>query len=303
MKKRRQLNRQGKFLVFVLMTLSLFFIVGLMDSHSEKEAHKKEKAVPSNAAEPLIPTFESKEMFSKSKLNQSIQAKKLKEKEESVAQNREEQRKKDQKDKAIYLTFDDGPTTHTTELLQVLDHYDAKATFFMIGPNIKQHSEVVKRIANQGLGLGLHGISHSVHDIYADKTAPTKEMTEAQQILQEITGIRSKLVRLPYGSVPYLTDDMRYLLYQNGFKIWDWNVDSKDWELGDKRYVKQTIQEIEKLEQADQTPVVLMHDRKKTIRYLPQLLGYLKKNGYQTKKITNEVPALTFTCNGRCYAI
>ncbi|MGY0692503.1 polysaccharide deacetylase family protein [Virgibacillus sp. FSP13] len=304
MKKRRHLNHRGKMLVLVLSVLSLFFLVGLIN-HAKK-ADQTVESIPSKSAEQSMSAIGPK-TFTDSKLNQSIHEKEIEKKlqkhQEKIAEKREHQRTKDQKSKAIYLTFDDGPTTHTSQLLDVLEHYNAQATFFMIGPRIENNPEVVKRMAELGLGLGLHGISHSVEQIYSSQTAPLKEMTEDQRIVEEVTGNHTQLVRLPYGSVPYLTEDMRYLLYQNGFHIWDWNVDSRDWELGDGRFVNKTIQEIEKVEQLGETPVVLMHDQPETIRHLPKLLSYLQKKGYQTKKITKDVPALTFTCNGRCYAI
>ncbi|WP_106496408.1 polysaccharide deacetylase family protein [Lentibacillus sp. Marseille-P4043] len=298
MKRRRHLNRRGKLLVLVLSILSLFFLVGLMD-YAKKGADPK----ATKPAEQSMSTIGPKKTFTDSKLNHSILEKKVQERQKKVAEKREHQRIKDQKGKAIYLTFDDGPTTDTSQLLDVLEHYNVQATFFMIGPRIENNPEVVKRMAELGLGLGLHGISHSVGQIYSSQTAPLKEMRQDQRIVEEVTGNHTQLVRLPYGSVPYLTEDMRYLLYKNGFQIWDWNVDSRDWELGDGQFVNKTIQEIEKVEEQGETPVVLMHDQPETIHYLPKLLSYLQKNGYQTKKITKEVPAITFTCNGRCYAI
>ncbi|WP_188456474.1 polysaccharide deacetylase family protein [Virgibacillus oceani] len=303
MRQRKHLNRKGKWLVFAIMTITAFIIAVLVGDHEATKAKQSSEPISSLSAAPIIPTFESKEEFSNSALNQSIKEKSLEEKEALIAEKRKDQREKEQQTKAIYLTFDDGPTSHTDQLLDILDQYEMQATFFMLGPNIKQYPDAVKRMANEKFGLGLHGISHNIHDIYQNSQSPTKEMKEAQQILENVTGIHSPLIRLPYGSVPYLTEEMRYSLYQHEFTIWDWNVDSEDWELGDARYVQTTIKEIEELEQSGQTPVVLLHDKKETITHLPKLLSYLKNNGYHTEKITKEIPALTFTCNGRCYAI
>ena len=54
-------------------------------------------------------------------------------------------------------------------------------------------------------------------------------MLENQEIMKSITGISTDISRVPYGSIPYLTEEMRYLLDQNDFQVWDWNVDSRDW--------------------------------------------------------------------------
>ncbi len=111
------------------------------------------------------------------------------------------------------------------------------------------------------------------------------------------------MIRLPYGSVPYLTMDMRYHLDQADFKIWDWNIDSEDWALKDRRFVNKVIQEMENLSRAGESPIILLHDKPETIQYLPQLLNYLQKNNYQTKVLTDDQIPYTFQCNGRCYSI
>lgn len=208
-----------------------------------------------------------------------------------------------QKAKVIYLTFDDGPSSDASKLLDVLNEYDAKATFFMLGPNMERNPEIVKRMVKEDFGVGLHGVTHDAHQIYRSKAAPVNEMTKAQRILDEISGIQSDLVRLPYGSIPYLTEEMRFLLGQKNFEIWDWNVDSQDWEVKDGSFVDQTIDSIMALEKAGRTPVVLMHDKPKTIKQLPKLLKLLKQEGFEFKSLTNELTPLTFKCEGRCRSI
>src|SRR5699024_7273423 len=97
----------------------------------------------------------------------------------------------------------------------ILNDYNMEATFFMLGPNMEEHPEVVKRMADEGFGLALHGITHEVEEVYSDPSAPVEEMSDAQEILESITDVSSNIVRLPYGSVPYLTEEMRFLLNQD----------------------------------------------------------------------------------------
>ncbi|ASK61914.1 polysaccharide deacetylase [Virgibacillus phasianinus] len=285
MNKHRHLNRRGKLMVLMLSITALLLFIGLIGGNKNEKADQRVSSIPATPAAQLLSSFAPKKAFANSKLDQSIQS------------------KEDNQEKTIYLTFDDGPTSHTSQLMDTLNQYNAKATFFMLGPNIRSHPSVVKRAVEEGFGIGLHGISHSVEQIYASKSAPLEEMTKDQSILQKITGLETDLVRLPYGSIPYLTVDMRELLNEGGFNIWDWNVDSRDWELKDGSYIKNTIQEIQEVEQRGETPVVLMHDKQETIRYLPELLAYLQQEGYKTKKLTNGIPALTFRCAGRCRAL
>ncbi|WP_096186940.1 polysaccharide deacetylase family protein [Evansella halocellulosilytica] len=63
------------------------------------------------------------------------------------------------------------------------------------------------------------------------------------------------MIRTPYGSIPYLTNSFREVLGNNGFKLWDWNIDSDDWNLSDGEYVKNVISQIEKLDKVGETPI------------------------------------------------
>ncbi|MEN1967521.1 polysaccharide deacetylase family protein [Lentibacillus sp. N15] len=300
---RRRLNIKGKIAVAVLLVTMLVLLFGLTGMSKKNTSSSDEKVVQPTPLETLSYTFEPMKAFADSTLNQSVIVEQRNKEELARQQAVAEQNQADQEQHAIYLTFDDGPSKVSHQLLNTLDKYQMKATFFMLGLNMKDHSDVVKRMKNEGFGLGLHGITHQAGKIYANPAAPVKEMTKDQQILVDIAGVKSKLVRLPYGSVPYLTEDMRDLLREKDFKIWDWNVDSRDWELKNKQYVQQTIEEIQQLEQAGETPVILMHDRPETVQHLSTLLNYIRKQGYQTKVLTNDMPAITFPCEGRCYSI
>lgn len=301
-RQRKRLNQKGKVAVLILLTFVLILLIGwdTISKAMTKDATTSISAIP---AKTLSRSFDSKKAFANSDLHQSIQHKKERQQEKAQHQKALKQLKKDQNHKVVYLTFDDGPTAKTDQLLNILDQYDAKATFFMLGANMKNHPSAVKRMVNEGFGVGLHGVSHDKQKFYSAKKAPVKEMTEDQQILHNITGVDSTLIRVPYGSIPYLTVEMRALLEEHAFKIWDWNVDSNDWKLKDQRFVQKTIEDIENHEQAGIAPVVLLHDKASTIDELPQLLSYLQQHDYKMKKIANDKTPLTFQCEGRCHAV
>src|SRR5699024_1450361 len=293
-----KLNKKVKIIGAVL----LFFviIIGLVVFGKDTSTVQKSAATP---LETVSESHENVDSFADSPLNESVIEKEQREKEEAEQKQLKAQHEKDLVENAIYLTFDDGPSEEAEELLDILGEYNMKATFFMLGPNMEDHPDVVKRTKDLGHGLALHGITHEVDQIYQDPSAPLEEMTEDQEILEDITGLSSDMVRLPYGSVPYLTEKMRYELDQEGFHIWDWNVDSDDWEGTDGSYVPQTIQKIEDTKEEGEAPVVLLHDKKETIEHLPELLDYIQKQGYKTKVLDNEMTPLTFSCEGRCYPI
>ncbi|MGN7407934.1 polysaccharide deacetylase family protein [Sporosarcina sp. SAFN-010] len=296
----KRLNNKGKALSVILMVAVVFLLTGLVIDNKKDEV---KSTLHTTSLETLSVSFDPMEDFAESTLRQSIILKERQEKEVTRKQAVAKQNEIDQREKAIYLTFDDGPSAVTDQLLDILDDFQMKATFFMIGPNIKVHSKSVVRMKKEGFGLGLHGITHEAGKIYSSPSAPVDEMSEDRDILEKVTGVRSNLIRLPYGSIPYLTEDMRYLLDKSDFNVWDWNVDSRDWELKDRRYVQHTKQEINRYMQAGVTPVVLLHDKPHTIEYLPELLSYIKNKGYQTKVLTNEQPPVTFQCEDRCYSI
>lgn len=299
MRSRKRLNRRGKIAVSVLFIVLIVLISGLFGDNQKKLAKEKDNQAENTMA--VIPfSVEPLVAFTDSTLSRSIIESTNEKSEVTRKKEYAKQNKIDQKENAIYLTFDDGPTNVTDELLDILSDYHMNATFFMVGPNIKQYPEVVKRMHEEGFGLALHGMTHDVYKIYRNETAPLEEMLENQEILSEVTGMSTEVIRLPYGSIPYLTEGMRYMLAQYNFKIRDWNVDSLDWKLNNKSYVQHTIQEIEEMKQKGLTPVILLHDRQETVKHLPKLLSYLKEQGYKTKILTNDSPPLTFPCEGRC---
>ncbi|EHS58532.1 polysaccharide deacetylase [Paenibacillus sp. Aloe-11] len=198
--------------------------------------------------------------------------------------------------RTIYLSFDDGPTAHTSQLLDILDKYNAKATFFMLGPEIRQHSAVMKRMVEEGHGLGLHGMSHQVKKIYASPAAALAEMNQDNEILFQATGKRTSLIRTPYGSKPYLKKAYRDQLTGAGYHIWDWNIDSNDWRYtkNPEHFVKTVLSDIRRLKKQGRTPVVLMHDKPSTIKVLPQIMAALQKEGYSFKPLNNNLTPLNF---------
>lgn len=299
-RRRKRLNTRGKIAVSILLTIMIVLLSGLA-GHDEKKAINEGDFNIENSLDVLSFSSEPVAAFADSTLSQSIIEKESEEREAAREKEVARQNKIDQEEHAIYLTFDDGPTNVSDQLLDLLDEYEMKATFFMVGPRIEEYPEVVNRMHEEGFGLALHSMTHDAGKLYSSPSAPSEEMIENQKVLEDVTGVRSDLIRLPYGSIPYLTEDMRYILDQNDFIVWDWNVDSLDWELRDERYVQHTIEKIEKKEQEGKIPVVLLHDKPETIKYLPDLLSYIKKEGYKTKVLTSDMPPLTFSCDGRCY--
>lgn len=181
-------------------------------------------------------------------------------------------------EKVAYLTFDDGPNKYTPKVLDILKKKHVKATFFVIGGRIARSPDTMSRIVREGHYIGLHSMSHDTKRLYnGDPFALVTEMEQTRTIVHATTGLDSQLVRVPYGSRPYLKENYRNALVQEQYKLWDWTIDTYDWKSnGDpstvvERLINQTDEEVE---------VILMHDSAVTVKALPQIIDYLHSQGY-----------------------
>lgn len=181
--------------------------------------------------------------------------------------------------KVVYLTFDDGPSKLTDQLLDVLHEQDVKATFFMQGSNLKKEhlQESVKRATKEGHYIGGHSMTHEFNTLYKDNQF-VPEMNETLALIHEITGTNPNLVRPPYGSAPGLkSDQIRNQIVDAHIKVWDWTIDSNDWMLKDNP--TQIIENIKSGTNADRE-VVLMHEKPQTLAALPGIIAFYREQGY-----------------------
>lgn len=183
----------------------------------------------------------------------------------------------------IYLTFDDGPNQETKKILDLLDQYEQKATFFVLKGGMDKYPELILRMVKSGHRVGLHGISHSKEIFYATPDSALWEIDTSNAAFEAITGQRTTLVRTPFGSYPQLTRAHYERLTSAGYSIWDWNVDTRDSIAGmeDATAVfDRAVSGIEKLK--NRRAIVLMHDKPHTVQALESLLPYMKRRGIQS---------------------
>ena len=102
--------------------------------------------------------------------------------------------------KLVYLTFDDGPSIYTNEILNILTEYNAKATFFVNGKKGAENEELYKKIISQGSNLGMHSFSHAFEDIYSEDLAFAVDTEKIHEYLNKVTGKDIRIYRFPGGS-------------------------------------------------------------------------------------------------------
>lgn len=183
--------------------------------------------------------------------------------------------------KVVYLTFDDGPSHNTERILDILDEYNVKATFFTIGNEAEEFVDVYKRIIEDGHSLGMHSYSHKYSEIYKSVEAFDADFNKVSGYIESVTGAAPKLYRFPGGSsnlvsaIP-MENFIRYLNEKN-VTYFDWNVSAQDAE-GKELPVETMLDNIFKDINKKDICVVLMHDSDDlgtTVDMLPELLKRL----------------------------
>ncbi|MGK7925776.1 MAG: polysaccharide deacetylase family protein [Spirulina sp.] len=177
--------------------------------------------------------------------------------------------------KVIALTFDDGPSEEfTNNILYILDRHNVKATFFLLGRNVRKYPARAKHIHLKGHALANHSWNHPYH-----KQTPASAAAQIDNTsfwIQKATGVRSKLFRPPGG---YLHNGMATYAAQKGQAIVMWSADSKDYYASPQGIAKRVLSE------ASPGGIVLLHDgggdRTNTVNALPYIINQLKEQGYE----------------------
>ena len=181
----------------------------------------------------------------------------------------------------VYLTFDDGPSIYTDRILDILDEYGVKATFFVVGKTDEESLNAYRRIVEEGHTLGMHSYSHKYDEIYQSLDAYAEDLMKLQVLLYETTGTWSKYTRFPGGSSNRVSKiDMKECISYveaQGIQFFDWNISSGDaarTSLKAETITENVLRDIEKHD----TCIVLMHDaadKETTVEALPEILEQL----------------------------
>lgn len=198
----------------------------------------------------------------------------------------------------VYLTFDDGPTQYTDEILRILDKYDVKATFFVVGKDTPEGRARLQRIAAAGHTIGIHSYSHKYGEIYRSVEDYLEDFNQAYEWVYKTTGIKPSIFRFPGGSInAYSRGNYQQIIAEmlrRGFTYYDWNISAEDTVKNPtassvKRNVLDNLSSFS-------SGIILLHDGPRcTVSALDDVIAGILEKGYALEPLTAAVQPVTFT--------
>ena len=202
----------------------------------------------------------------------------------------------------VYLTFDDGPSPVTGQVLDVLKRYQVKGTFFVVGQNLKTAAgqEMSRRMLREGHSLGMHSDTHRYRKIYASVEAWLDDFAAVHQRISDITGQQTAIFRFPGGSINIynasLYQELIAEMTRRGYVYFDWNVSVGDISLSPQR-AEALFANVVTRSSGDSRVVILMHDsatKAETVKALPKIIEHYRSKGYSFGSLQNSTYPITF---------
>ena len=196
-------------------------------------------------------------------------------------------------EKIVYLTLDDGPSDNTQAVLDILDKYNAKATFFVTG-EMPEYKDMIKAAYDKGHTIGMHTYSHDYAKVYASVDAYFQDLDQIGQMVQEEIGYVPCFVRFPGGSSntvskKYTAGIMSTLVQEvqnRGYQYYDWNGSSGD---GSVRTTEELVAQATSF---DSNNIILLchdsHGKQTTVEALPQIIEHYQSLGYTFKALDRD---------------
>ncbi|CAM3169660.1 polysaccharide deacetylase family protein [Paenibacillus lupini] len=195
----------------------------------------------------------------------------------------------------VYLTFDDGPSEKTKQVLAILKREGVKGTFFMLGKEVKRYPTIAKQVVQEGHAIGNHSYDHVYAELYSSFGTFAKQIMDTDDAIYKAIGVRTNLVRAPGGTFGNFDQGYFDALAKAGYIVNDWNVDS-----GDSTRLNVPAKEIISTVEGSRLSskvVVLMHDSSihgESVKALPEVIAFFKKKGYQFAVLSDQVKPIQF---------
>ena len=196
-------------------------------------------------------------------------------------------------EKVVYLTFDDGPSENTQSILDILDQYGAKATFFITGGH-EDCRPLIKKAYEAGHTIGLHTYSHDYKQVYSSVDAYFEDLEKVGEVAKEQIGYVPCFIRFPGGAsntvsaeyTPGIMTELTRKVQEKGYQYYDWNVSSGDGSVcsADEIVQNSTTDKYHHV-------MILFHDaatKDTTVEALPRVIEYYKNLGYEFRAIDRE---------------
>ena len=291
--------------IIILAIISIIVCVGLILYNRYNRAESVETVAgledPSNQNSAMVGSDEDDKKENVDELEDDSES----EQEEGIGENKNDEKAQEfidkinniyngEEGKRVFLTFDDGPTQEVTpHILDILDKYNIKATFFVLGNRVEMNPDLLKREYESGHYIANHGYSHKYSKIYKSATSVLSEYNKTEKAIQEALGnpnYSSNLFRFPGGSHggPYekIKKKARTTLNENGIAYLDWSALTYDAEGADTK--KEILSNLKKTINGWDNVVILMHDsadKQITYETLEDVIKYLQGEGYAFKNI------------------
>ncbi len=193
----------------------------------------------------------------------------------------------------VYLTFDDGPSKYTQTLLDILDSYGVKVTFFVVNYG---YTDMIGKEAAAGHSIGIHSATHDYYKIYASEEAYFADLQKMNDIIYAQTGAYSSIIRFPGGSSntvsrfnPGIMTRLVKAVQDRGYQYFDWNVSSGD--AGQTTDPDEVFRNVIEGIQTHDVSVVLLHDSHSyTVAAMEQILTWCRENRYALLPLDPDSP-------------
>lgn len=212
----------------------------------------------------------------------------------------EKQMREPRQSKTVYLTFDDGPSARTEQILAILKEQGIQATFFVTANDQSDYAKgLLRKIVQEGHAIGVHSYSHDYKKVYASVEAYLEDFHQMYAYIQEIAGVQPTIFRFPGGSVntynmvvfPQLIAEMS----RRGFVYFDWNAYGGD--ASQNATVTSIVDNVVGQVMELDTGVVLLHDsqdKRATVGGLDEIIDTLQARGYRFDKLSNRTSPVVF---------
>ena len=204
--------------------------------------------------------------------------------------------------KTVYLTFDDGPSERTDEILRVLAQKDVKATFFVIGQDKEDNLERMRRIVAEGHTIGMHSFTHDYGQVYASVESFLADFYQNFCQIRDATGVTPTVFRCPGGSINGydggIYQEILSEMMRRGFVPYDWNVSSEDAASNRTLSVDELVNNVMNRADGNVRSIILFHDsasKTTSVQAIAPIIDQLRALNYTFEPLSPDIMPVLYS--------